>query len=203
VRLRPGVSREQGIAELNALIADFVREYKLITTTTLIPLEAQVTRHVRSPLWLLLGAVAAVLLIACVNVGNLMLVRTAGRYREAGIRMALGASGARLFRLVLSESLVLVAIGGGLGFAFAYAAVDWFTRVAPVSLPRLDEIHIDWRVLAFAAIAAAFATIVADCFPPGGWPARIRRSPSKPGLADLSPLVNFVFAKCWSASKSP
>jgi predicted permease len=165
VRLKPGVSREQGMAEVNALLADFVREYNLTTTITLIPLERQVTRHVRSPLWMLLGAVAAVLLIACVNVGNLMLVRTAGRYREAGVRMALGASRARLFRLVLSESLVLVTIGCILGLALAYEAVNWFATNAPVSLPRLDEIHVDWRVLAFAAIASAFSTILCGLFP--------------------------------------
>ncbi len=165
VRLKAGVSREQGVAELNALLADFVREYNLPTTITLIPLEQQVTRHARSPLWLLLGAVAAVLLIACVNVGNLMLVRTAGRYREAGVRMALGASRARLFRLVLSESLVLVAIGCALGLALAYGAVNWFATNAPVSLPRLDEIHVDWRVLGFSALAAAFSTILCGVFP--------------------------------------
>jgi len=165
VRLKPGVTREQGIAELNALLADFVRQYKFTTAITLIPLESQVTRQVRSPLWLLLAAVAAVLLIACVNVGNLMLVRTAGRYREAGVRMALGASRARLFRLVLSESLVLVAIGCGLGLALAYGAITRFAATAPFNLPRLDEIHLDWRVLAFAAITAAFSTVVCGLFP--------------------------------------
>jgi predicted permease len=165
VRLKAGVSREQGMAEVNALLDDFVREYNLTTTITLIPLEQQVTRHVRSPLWLLLGAVAAVLLIACVNVGNLMLVRTAGRYREAGVRMALGASRARLFRLILSESLVLVSIGCALGLALAYGAITWFAGNAPISLPRLDEIDLDWRVLAFAAIAGAFSTILCGLVP--------------------------------------
>lgn len=165
VRLKEGVSREQGVAELNALGANFARQFSITSSTALIPLESQVTRQVRLPLYLLLGAVAMVLLIACVNVGNLMLVRTAGRYREAGVRMALGASRARLFRLVLSESLVLVAIGCAFGLALAYGAVNWFATNAPVSLPRLDEIHVDWRVLAFAAIAAAFSTLLCGLVP--------------------------------------
>jgi predicted permease len=164
-RLKEGVTRQQGTAQFNSLIGDFTREYNLQTTISLIPLEQQVTRPIRTPLWSLLGAVAAVLLIGCVNVGNLMLVRTAGRYREAGVRMALGASRLRLFRLVLSESLVLVAIGGGLGVAFAYTAVRWFTAVAPVSLPRLSEVTLDWRELGFGAMAVVLSTVLCGLFP--------------------------------------
>jgi predicted permease len=147
------------------LIADFTRQYNLPTSITLIPLTQQVTRNVRTPMWLLLAAVAAVLSIACVNVGNLMLVKTAGRYREAGVRMALGASRSRLFRWVLSESLALVAIGGLLGVSLAYVVVRWFTTAAPVNLPRLTEIALDWRVLAFATVAIAFSTILCGLFP--------------------------------------
>jgi predicted permease len=165
VRLKAGVSREQGTAEFNSLIAEFTRAYKLPTSIGLFPLEQRVTQHVRTPLWLLLGAVVAVLLIACVNVGNLMLVRTAGRYREAGVRMALGASRSRLFRLVLSEALLLVTIGGAAGIALAYAAIKWFTTSAPIALPRLSEITLDWRALAFSAGAVAFSTIVCGFFP--------------------------------------
>ena len=153
VRLKPGVLREQTMAELNALLADFARTYKIENTTTLIPLEQQVIRRARSALWLLLGAVGAVLLIACVNVGNLMLVRTTGRHHEAGVRMALGASRGQLFGLVLKESLVLVAVGGGIGLALAAMGLKWLAASAPISLPRIEEVQIDWRVFSFAVVA--------------------------------------------------
>ncbi len=165
VRLKAGVRREQGMTELNALVAEFARTYKIETTTTLIPLEHQVIRRERSPLWLLLGAVGAVLMIACVNVGNLMLVRTTGRYREAGVRMALGASRGQLFGLLLKESLVLVIIGGGIGLVLASVGLKWLAASAPISLPRIEEVRIDWRVLSFAALATGFSTIACGLFP--------------------------------------
>jgi putative ABC transport system permease protein len=165
VRLKPGVGKEEAKAELNALLADFVRTYKLETTTTLIPLEQQVIRRARSALWILLGAVGAVLLIACANVGNLMLVRTTSRYREAGVRLALGASRGQLFGLALKESLVLVAIGGGLGLALAALGLKWLAASAPISLPRIEEVQIDWRVLGFAALTTGFSTIACGLFP--------------------------------------
>jgi predicted permease len=165
VHLNPRVRREQAMAELNALLADFVQTYKIENTTTLIPLEQQVIRRARSALWLLLGAVGAVLLIACVNVGNLMLVRTTGRHREAGVRMALGASRGQLFGLVLKESLVLVAVGGGIGLALATVGLKWLAASAPISLPRIEEVQIDWRVFSFAAVATGFATIACGLFP--------------------------------------
>ncbi len=165
IRLKPGVSREQGIAELNALIADITREYQLELSINLIPFQQQVTRNARSALWLLLGTVGTVLLIVCVNVGNLMLVRTSGRYREAGIRMALGAGRGRLFSLVLEEALLLVTTGSILGLALAAAGLKAFVAAAPVSLPRVDEVQIDWRVLCFSAAATVFATILCGLFP--------------------------------------
>jgi predicted permease len=182
IRLKPGVRPEQAIAELNALQAELVRQFKLETKTTLIPLQDQVTRGARSALWLLLATVGAVLLIVCVNVGNLMLVRTTSRSREAGVRLALGASRAGLFGLVLKEALVLVAIGGGLGLFFAYAGLKMFVAAAPVGLPRLEEVGMDWRVLIFAGLVVAVSTIVCGLFP--AWRlARIEPHESlKPGL---------------------
>jgi len=165
IRLKPGVSRQQGIEELNVLLADFARDFNLETSTTLIPLQDQMTRNARSALWLLLGAIGAVLLIACVNVGNLMLVRTANRYREAGVRLALGASRARLFGLVLKEAFLLVGIGGILGLGFAYAGLKLFVAAAPVDLPRLDEVGLNWRALAFSAFIIALSTLVCGIVP--------------------------------------
>ena len=165
IRLKPGVGHEQATSELNGLLADFVRQYKLQTRIGLTPLRQQVIRKDRGPLLLLLGAVGAVLLIVCVNIGNLMLVRTASRYREAGVRLALGASRLRLFRLVLMEALVLVSIGGAAGLGLAQTGLKLFVAEAPVAIPRLDEVHMDWRVLAFAAVAIAFSTIACGIVP--------------------------------------
>jgi predicted permease len=165
IRLKPGIGREQATDELNALLADFVREYKLQTRIGLTPMRQQVIRKDRGPLLLLLGAVGAVLLIVCVNIGNLMLVRTAGRYREAGVRLALGASRLRLFALVLMEALVLVTAGGAAGLGLAHVGLKLFVAQAPVAIPRLDEVQMDWRVLAFAASSIAFSTIVCGLVP--------------------------------------
>jgi putative ABC transport system permease protein len=165
IRLRPGIAVQQAIGELNALLGDFVREFHLETRITLVSLQQQVTRNARAPLWLLLATVAAVLLIVCVNVGNLMVVRTGSRYREAGIRMALGSSRGQLFRLVLTEVLVLVAIGGALGLALAWLGLHLFLASAPIALPRLEEVTIDWRVLSFAGLAIAVSTLFCGLFP--------------------------------------
>lgn len=165
IRLRHGVSQAHATAELNSLLADFVRRYRLTTKIALLPLLEQVTRRARTSLWLLLGAVAAVLSIVCVNVGNLMLVRTAGRYREVGVRLALGASRSRLFGQVLKEALVLVIIGGGFGLLLSYGALRAFTAAAPIDLPRLEEVHMDWRVLLFASAATALSCIACGLAP--------------------------------------
>ena len=165
IRLKPGVSREQGIAELNALLADVYREYKLETRTTLIPLQQEVTRDARSALWLLFATVGVVLLIVCVNVGNLMLVRTSGRYREAGVRLALGASRARLFALVLEEALLVVAIGGATGLAIASMGLRILAVNATTIIPRMEDVRIDWRVLLFAGLAAVFSTVICGLIP--------------------------------------
>jgi len=165
VRLQPGVTAPQATAELNALLADFVRQFRLVTKAAMFPLQQQVTRGARSALWLLMGAVGAVLLIVCVNIGNLMLVRTAGRYREAGVRMALGAGRGAMFAMVLGEALVLVAAGGALGFALARVGLRIFVAAAPVTLPRMAEVRMDWRVAAFAAVAMAFSTVACGLIP--------------------------------------
>ena len=161
VRLKPGVSQTRAIAELNALLADFRLQMRI----TLIPLQQQVTRAARSALWLLLAAVGAVLLIVCVNVGNLMVVRTANRHREAGVRIALGASRGRVFGLVLKEALVLVTAGVAGALVVAGAGLKVFVAMAPVELPRLDEVRLDWRVLGFAGLAAAFCTVACGLLP--------------------------------------
>ena len=165
IRLKPGVSAAQAAAEMNSLLTDFMRQYHFTTKIGLFPLLEQVTRRSWTALWLLLGAVAAVLLIVCVNVGNLMLVRTAGRYREAGVRLALGAGRTRLFGQVLKEALVLVAIGASLGLLLSYAALRAFIASAPIDLPRLEEVQMDWRVLLFSLFVTAFSTFACGLAP--------------------------------------
>src|SRR4029453_7770200 len=103
----------------------------------------------RTLLWLLLGAAAAVLLIACANVANLLLAHASGRRLELATRMALGASRGHLVRQTITEAMCLGSIAGAGGLLIAYLALPWLLRFAPVELPRLSEISIDLRVLVF------------------------------------------------------
>ena len=114
---------------------------------------------------MLLAAVGVVLLIGCVNIANLLLAQTTGRRREIAIRSAIGASGARLVRQMLVESLVLSAIGGAGGVLVSYAAVEAIRLWAPVDLPRLDEIGVDGRVLLFGIALAVAAGLLCGLLP--------------------------------------
>jgi len=106
--------------------------------------------NTQSTLWLLFGAVTLVLLIACVNVASLLLARAVSRERELAIRMALGAGRARVVRQCLTESAVLSVLGGAMGVLVAMLSLPAFLAFWPGGLPRADEVHVDWRVLAFA-----------------------------------------------------
>src|SRR5262245_54226113 len=110
--------------------------------------------------WVLLGSVAAVLLIACVNVANLLLARGVGRQRELAIRAALGAGRARLVRQTLTESLALALLGGGLGCVLAQYLLQWFVAIAPEGIPRLSEARLDWRILLFALGASLISALM-------------------------------------------
>jgi putative ABC transport system permease protein len=113
----------------------------------------------------MLAAVAAVLLIACVNIANLLLARATGRRREIAIRSALGAGSGRLVRQALAESLLLSGIGGVFGMAIAYAAIRLILARAPVDLPRMDEVHPDVRLLLFTVAISALAGVVFGILP--------------------------------------
>ena len=158
-RLARGVSVEQSLAELNVLQADIAANmaHEPGLKARVVPLVESVVGQARRGLVLLFGAILAVLLIACANLANLSLTRTLARGREAAVRVALGASRARLIARVVIEQAILAVAGGACGLLVAYGALAVFLRTAPISLPRVDEVGLNLRVLAFAA-ATSIAT---------------------------------------------
>ena len=167
-RLKPGVSIEQGQADLERIMQNLAATYPASNKgqgAKVSPLKARVIGDIATLLWVLLGAVGFVLLIACVNVSNLLLARSTGRTREFAIRAALGAGQWRLFRQTLTESLLLSFIGGALGLLVA----SWGTHAAlamlPTTLPRASEIALDARVLIFAVGMSLLAGILAGVAP--------------------------------------
>ncbi|HUP43015.1 MAG TPA: ABC transporter permease, partial [Thermoanaerobaculia bacterium] len=160
-RLRPGVSVESARGELDALMRRLERAYpeeNTDRTMTAVPLEERLVGEVRRPLWLLLAAAGLVLLIACGNVAHLLLARAERRSGEVAVRAMVGASRGRILRQLTVESLVLAALGAGLGVGVAAGGVRLLAAAGAVHLPRWSEIEIDGIVLAFTgglAVATA------------------------------------------------
>jgi predicted permease len=170
-RLRAGATIEQARAELDVLqvqvgdIATKEAGQRVTLASSLTPLTESVVGRARSGLLLLLGAIGAVLLIACSNLANLSLTRTIGRMRDAAIRSALGAVRSRLVVRAVMEQLLLSAAGGTLGLAVAWAALALFVKTAPVDLPRVNEVALDARVVAFAASVSTVAGVLVALLP--------------------------------------
>ncbi len=165
-RLQPGLSIAAAQGHLDALVASLKKQYpaeyppQATWTVRLTPLSESVVGSVRQSLILLFGAVGLVLLISCVNVANLLLARASARAREIAVRQALGATRARLTRQLLTESLLLFVIGGIAGFGILFFTRKFLLQLIPESLPRLNDIAINWDVLVFAiAVSVAAGTI--------------------------------------------
>jgi predicted permease len=164
-RLKPGVTMTQANSDaarvLSLLPPSFAR---LELKPNIQPLADDVVGNISETLWLLLGAVYVVLLIACGNVANLFLIRAEARQQELAMRTALGASRARIVRTLLSESIILGLAGGALGLVFAQVSIVLLRWLAPASLPRLDEIAIDSTVLVFIAIVSVWSGLLFGFF---------------------------------------
>jgi putative ABC transport system permease protein len=165
-RLKPGLSIAAAQAHLDALVESLKQQYpaeypaQTKWTVRLIPLSETVVGSVRQSLILLFGAVGLVLLISCVNVANLLLAKASGRSREIAVRQALGVQRTRLIRQFLAESLLLSLLGGTAGFAILFFTREFLLQLIPDSLPHLNDISIDWGVLAFAlAVSVASGTV--------------------------------------------
>ncbi len=168
-RLKPGVSAAQANAELNTIMRDLVREhpkdYDPRTVIALMPLRDYMVGRVSTALWVLLGAVGMVLLIACANVAHLVLARAQSRSREIAVRSALGAGRARLMRQLLSESVLLAIVGGLTGVVLAWWGTATLTGLGPKELPRAHEIHMDVPVLLFALCASILTGLLFGIVP--------------------------------------
>ena len=170
-RLNPGVTPTQADADvLSVLHAWFERsgakpEVRARWAPALQPLERDVVGDVGRTLWVLMGAIAVVLLLACANVANLLLVRAEARRQELAIRAALGASWQRLARQLLAESLVLALAGGLLGVGLAHLGVRALVAIGPSNLPRLHEIAVDPVVLGFALATALLSGLLFGVIP--------------------------------------
>lgn len=158
-RLRNGVTIESAQAEAAANLAREVREFPIFyppdISCHLVTLERRILGDVRQSLFILLGAVAAVLLIACANVANLFLVRVEERHHEMALRTALGADRRRLVGMVLTESLSFSLVGSLLGLLVAQGGIQLVLAVSPGNIPRLSETTIDFRMAGFAILVAA------------------------------------------------
>ncbi len=173
-RMAPGATPEAVAAELTTLarrlperfggppsFARMIAQHRAVVR----PLEEQLLGPVSRPLWVLLGAVGIVLLIACANVANLFLVRAEGRQRDLAVRRALGAARGQLIRLQMAEAVIVAGLAGVLAIVLAALIFPAFLRAAPPGIPRLDQVHLDVATLLFTLVAAIASALACGAVP--------------------------------------
>jgi predicted permease len=173
-RLKRGISAKQGLAQLDAVEAGIagrgdamrgVAPGQFDLKATLTPLKTFIVGPAGKALWMLAVAAGFVLLIICLNLANLMLAKNTARAHEVAVRSACGATARRLVRQFLTEAFVLAAAGGGLGLLFAAFGLELLVRNAPLGIPRVDDVHIDPRVLLFTLAISVLATLLFAMLP--------------------------------------
>ncbi|HWB85508.1 MAG TPA: ABC transporter permease [Bryobacteraceae bacterium] len=171
-RLKPGITAGRAEAQLTAIDGEVIQEMpanethlESKLTAAVQPMQEAVVSDSRTGLWLLMAAVAGLMLLACLNLANAQLGRAMARRREAAVRTALGATKWRLVWNALAENLLLAAIGGATGVLLAFAALDLFRRYPPVDLPRLAEVHLNFSVLAFSVLVVVSASLLSGLLP--------------------------------------
>jgi predicted permease len=176
-RLKPGVTIAQANADMTRMLPIWMdtftngpgsnphiyESWKI--TPQLRPLKAEVIGNVSDVLWVVMGTIALVLLIACANVTNLFLVRGESRQQEMAVRAALGAGSVRIVRALLVESVMLGVMGGLVGMALAYGGVRILMAIGPANLPRLNEIAVDWRTLSFGLALSVLSGLLFGLIP--------------------------------------
>jgi len=162
-RLKPGVTLPQAKTDMDLLSRNLAAAFPVADKevgTTLVSMKEDIVGNVQPFLLVLLAAVGFLLLIACANVANLLLARSMGRAREFAVRAALGAGHARVIRQLLTESVLLAGVGGALGLLFAFFGTKAALNTMPGTLPRVEEIALDGRVLLFTLALSLFAAVV-------------------------------------------
>jgi predicted permease len=157
-RLKPGLTLAQAQARLDAMVGNLRREFandyppQAKWTVEIVPLQQSLVGKVRPMLVVLMAAVVLIVFVVSLNIGSLLLARASGRQQEMAVRAAMGASGRRIIRQMLTESLLLAFIGGIAGITTAVITLKAVLRLVPANLPRLGEVNMDWRVLGFALL---------------------------------------------------
>lgn len=168
LRLAEGATLEQARAQARDLARRLESQYPDANTGmgfTLRPLHEDLVRTASTGLWVVMGAVSLLLVVACVNVANLLLARASSRAGEMSVRAAVGAGRSRIVQQLMAESLILAALGGGLGLALGILGTDLLVALAPQGTPRIESVAVDARVLGFSALVTVAAALLFGLLP--------------------------------------